>query len=166
MRTRVSLLFPVVVTALLALGVPARAHEYHKQTFDVAEHLDLFNIALGVAQSGAPFGDGAFYVTGDIYPGGTLDANGNVPPGAVPIGQWFCWGFLNGPFFTATDVYRFDNGQIVAAQAGPLDFFGPLTKSIVGGSGAFKGASGEAEWIRIAPSLDPPNFNFRVTFFK
>jgi hypothetical protein len=156
--------FVIAITiAFIANAGAVRAGPLKNKTLvvDVAEDLTSFNFAPA-ADPGAGFPpNGPFMVMGLIYAGGTLGADGSVPEGAVAIGRWFCHGFVNGPFYTSTDVYLLDGvGQIVASQGGPLDLVADTVKAITGGTGAFLGIGGQVTWVRVSP----PNLNFRATF--
>jgi hypothetical protein len=138
----------------------AQAEEYNTQTFDIAQ---VSSGAGVIIQTSGAMPGGTFYLSGKIYPQGTLGADGTLPSDATPVGEWFSHGFHRTGYFASTDVYRFENGQIVTSQAGRFEV-SRRTAAITGGTKDFKGASGEADLVFIAP--DVSNLAFRVTFFK
>lgn len=159
MSIRSSILIRSVASSFLVFGIPAQAEEYNTQTFEIAQ----VSSGLGaLIQSYGTMPSGTFYLSGKIYPEGTLDADGNPPSDATPIGEWFSHGFFKSGYFASTDVYQFENGQIVTSQAGRFEV-SRRTAAITGGTNGFKGASGEAHLVFIAPDIR--NLTFRVTFF-
>jgi hypothetical protein len=155
-----SILVRSVASAFLALGMPAQAEEYDTQTFEIAQ----VSHPLGaLVQSYGSIPDGTLYLSGKIFPEGTLGADGNLPAGATSVGEWFSHGFVQAGYFASTDVYRFANGQIVTSQTGRLDA-SSRTAAITGGTKDFKGASGEARLVLITPDIQ--HLAFRVTFFE
>lgn len=155
-----NILIRSVASALLVFCMPAQAEEYNTQTFEIAEVRHPY---AALVQSHGAMPDGTFYMSGKIYPEGTLRADGNLPSNATPVGEWFSHGFLQAGRFASTDVYRFENGQIVTSQAGPFDA-SSRTVAITGGTKDFRGATGEAYQYFIAPDIR--HLTFRVTFFK
>jgi hypothetical protein len=160
MSIRSSILIRSVASAFLVFGIPAQAEEYNIQTFDIAQ---VSSGAGVIIQSYGAMPGGTFYLSGKIYPEGTLRADGTLPSDATPVGEWFSHGFHRDGYFASTDVYRFENGQIVTSQAGRFEV-SRRTAAITGGTKDFKGASGEADLDFIAPDIR--NLTFRVTFFK
>jgi hypothetical protein len=103
---------------------------------------------------------GPFYAEGSLYADGTLDDNGDVPEGAESIGWWRCWGWFwkgGGPFPRGSAQQSFEFGELGEIQTQGKDM---ATKAVVGGSGAFRGVSGEYFYEDIKTY----NSTFRVTF--
>lgn len=159
MSIRSSIVIRSVASAFLAFGMPAQADEYNTQIFDIAE---VSSASAAIIGSYGAMPDGSFYLSGKIYPEGTVRADGTLPSDATPVGEWFSHGFLQAGYFASTDVYRFENGQIVTSQAGRFDV-SRRTGAITGGTKDFKGASGEAHLVFIAPDIR--HLTFQVTFF-
>jgi hypothetical protein len=159
MSIRNSIFIRSVASAFVVFGMPAQAEEYNTQTFDIAQ---VGSGAAVIIQSSGAMPGGTFYLSGKIYPEGTLRADGTLPSDATPVGEWFSHGFHQAGYFASTDVYRFENGQIVTSQAGRFEV-SSRTGAITGGTKDFKGASGEAHLVFIAPDIR--HLTFRVTFF-
>ena len=160
MSIRSSILIRSVASAFLAFGMPAQTEEYNTQTYDIAQ----VSSSLGVIiQSYGAMPGGAFYLSAKIYPEGTLRADGTLSSDATPVGEWFSHGFHQTGYFASTDVYQFENGQIVTSQAGRFEV-SRRTVAITGGTKDFKAASGEAHLVFITPDIR--DLSFRVTFFK
>jgi len=123
-----------LASAFLVFGMPAQADEYNTQTFDIAE---VSSALAAIIESYGTMPDGAFYLSGKIYPEGTVRTDGTLPSDSTPVGEWFSHGFLQAGHFASTDVYRFENGQIVTSQAGPFDV-SRRTGAITGGHEGFQ----------------------------
>ena len=101
--------------------------------------------------------EGAFYVQGDIFtPGGEA-------AGEDPIGIFHCWGYsldegVGGFGIVSQEFELFDRGRIqLQGREAP-----GLTRAVVGGTGDFKGASGEAQ--NTPPVVELPLLRFTTTF--
>ena len=188
-RIRVGALVPVIAIALgIGMASPGIARtggpteagraKVVTETFDVATDATTFRIAGGKSLPEALRGD-TFIVEGKIYaaetipPGGSLDAPGAFDPATAggSIGTWVLRGTLNrdfteiiggsSPFVYGTQYFVFDDGRLLVsdgAHGGP-----PVTRSVVGGGGAFAGASGEVVEQIIGVNATGL-FNQRFTF--
>ncbi|RMG54070.1 MAG: hypothetical protein D6723_05855 [Acidobacteria bacterium] len=122
-------------------------------TLDVEPDLTTFDI---VDPDGN--GEGPFFIQGPIYPEGTLDENGNAPPGSVPIGQFFCWGWLyhGGEFAVVSQEFQLNGLGEIQVQGNEDD-----RRAVVGGTGVFKDVRG----VGFAKFLNfPTNVSFTIDF--
>jgi hypothetical protein len=98
----------------------------------------------------------SFYVEGDLYPGGTIPAGDGWDSSSVaPMGHWFCrgWFITNpgrpAPAVISTQEYLF--GRISSAIPSPpdqlvssgLETGATTTRSVIGGTGRYRGVAGE-----------------------
>ncbi len=106
---------------------------------------------------------GPFYSEGPLYSDGTLDEMGVAPEGAQPIGTFRCWGWVwdgSGESIVAGSAqqsYELDGLGEIQAQGRDM-----ATKAVIGGTAAFRNASGEL----IHEDINVENFTFRATFTK
>jgi hypothetical protein len=130
--------------------------------FEVAEDITRWVFSQerlfedGMPQYGTPF-----VTQGYLYPEGTLNgSNGALADGSPEfpdkvIGTWTCYGWTvgdgahttTGNIVVTTQIYQFDeahgNGIVVTDGFELADLNVPVARAITGGTGQFKGASGE-----------------------
>jgi hypothetical protein len=171
---------------ILAVAIPAEADRHHEETFTVDVAVDHATFAL-VPSTGlveAPEGTGPnrgapFIVNGKIFPAGTLhpgDGQGDPnQPGS--IGTWFCKGIFTSDLlvqmsgldkigFNTTQMLEFDGDrQAIWTEGleGGLGEAGVITHRIIlGGTGHYRGASGEVVQESLGTNLTgTPNIRLR-----
>ncbi|MBI3959973.1 MAG: hypothetical protein HY328_14265 [Chloroflexi bacterium] len=137
---------------------PAPTPAWGIMRYDVAADLDTFDAMREVAD-GDVFPTGPFYLEGNIYPNGTLDADGVAPDDAEPIGIFRCWG------------WQYDGsaeGDAVVQQIYELDGLGEIhlqgrdsqPKAVIGGTGIFRDVSG----VALRRDINPDNVTFHAVF--
>ena len=148
------------IITTLTLGLASAAHAGDLTSFDVAEDLSRFVWSSApVFEDGMPAYGNAFITQGYIYEDGTLDSGveGTLADGspAFPdkvIGTWTCDGFFvgdgarttTGAMVITRQVFEFHTGEVLINQGAELaDINVPATRVITGGTGQFKGLSGE-----------------------
>lgn len=128
-----------------------------KFTCEVAPDLSTFD-PVRTPAGADPFPTGPFYVQGSIYEDGTLNADGTVPPSAVPEGPFRCWGWIfDGATGAAVVSQSFE-----FAGAGDLQVQGleDGKRAVTGGTGDFKSARGSVK----VTFINPANLSFCATF--
>ncbi len=134
------------------LGLSSRVAEAGK-TLTVEVEVDPDDFDLRDDGSGT----GPFFIHGDIFPEGTLDANGVNTGGADPIGRFNCWGWMSAGGGLVSQEYRlYDRGaiQVQGLELGADDRF-----AVVGGTGDFRKVSGEG----FTENFDDPSGG-RISF--
>lgn len=131
--------------------------------FDVAENATRFAFdEAPVDDNGMPAYGNPFVTQGYIYPEGTLDGNNGVQSDGKPefpeqvIGQWICRGWFigdgaateTGPWVITHQLYNFSDqpGRKTLMSDGYelAEPNVPIQRAIVGGTGPYKEASGQA----------------------
>ena len=183
---RRSLLFSMLPVAVLAsailyldpIAAKAEPQDFERFTLDVAVLHPTFAIVPGAifGETGASTQRGTpFIVDGKIFPGGTLHKGAGTGDPDMPgsVGSWICKGIFTSDLgsedigFDTTQMFLF-NGDHEAIwteglEAG-LGKIGVIThRTILGGTGRFRGAQGEVvqESLRTNVGGTP---NIRVTF--
>ena len=104
---------------------------------------------------------GPFYSEGPIYAEGTLDEKGTAPDGTQSIGTFRCWGWVwdgSGESIiagSAQQSYELDGLGEIQAQGRDM-----ASKAVIGGTDAFRNASGEL----VHEDINVETFTFRATF--
>lgn len=170
------------LTAGLHLGVvraQAEPPDHESFVVDVAVNHATFAIipSTGLVQQPEALGPNrgtTFIVDGKVFPGGTLHTGAGIddPNEAGSIGDWSCKGFFTTDLGTAdvgfdtTQRFEFDgNDQIwtEGLEAG-LGKIGVVThRTILGGTGRFKGAAGEVIQEALGTNVGGTP-NIRLTF--
>jgi hypothetical protein len=149
--------------------------------FDVATDAGSFRINRGAALPEAKRGD-SFIVEGKIYPGGaippggSLQSPGSFDPNTAPgsIGKWVFRGVFNfdfseilagaEPFVFGTQYFLFNDGRVLISE-GPHGGARVQLRAIIGGAGAFSGATGDVreEFIGVnSTGLFNQRFTFKI----
>ncbi|MGH9934726.1 MAG: hypothetical protein ACREAM_00680 [Blastocatellia bacterium] len=149
--------------------------------FDVATDARTFRLNRGAALPEAKRGD-SFIVEGKIYPGGaippggSLQSPGSFDPNTAPgsIGKWVLRGVFNHdfgevlagaePFVFGTQYFIFNDGRVLISE-GPHGGARAQLRAIIGGAGAFSGATGDVreEIIGVnSTGLFNQRFTFRI----
>ena len=148
-------IFGLSVAVILMLGfvVPeAQAKKKGLVLRIVADPVNTFDSAPGVLHGGQ-----AFYITGDICQNTT-----GVGACSVIIGEFHCWGWIpgTGPAGRVTQEFViFNVGKILLQGAEDL---GP--RAIIGGTGRFRNARGEAVESDLLPVGAPDGMTDRPEF--
>jgi hypothetical protein len=184
-----------VIAALGALWLPWKAEaattpppgtEGATVVFDVACLGNTFgpNMQAVLDAKGGDLRGGSWFVEGLIYPAGTIPAGDGFDPALVPAtGHWFCRGafMINParplPHGVTTQDFQF--GDITAAQlsapdqlvASGVEGGGTVTRAVIGGTGRYRGVTGEmieqvigTNKTLLNDGFGPaPNFRFYVT---
>jgi len=163
-----------------AAGVAADPKDHVTFVVDVAVDHPTFAIvpSAGLVLQPEPPGPNRgtpFIVDGTIFPGGTLEVGNNMgdPHQAGSIGNWICKGIFTSDLgtddigFNTTQMYRFDGDADAiwteGLEAG-LGKIGVIThRTIVGGTGRFRGAEGEVVQEALGTN-DTGTPNIRLTF--
>jgi hypothetical protein len=147
--------------------------------YDVATDARTFRLNRGAQLPEAQRGD-SFIVEGKIYPGGTLPVGGSLAspgpfnPDTSPgsLGKWVLRGTFNydfgeiiagaEPAVFGTQYFLFDDGRVLVTE-GSHAGINPQLRTIIGGGGAFSGASGDVLEQLIGTNVTGL-FNQRFTF--
>lgn len=184
MKSRVWKFSIVAIAAMTFLSyVPlanAGPKDYQTFTVDVAVDHQTFAIvpSTGNVLSPEPLGPNRgtpFIVDGKIFPGGTLEKGAGLGDPNMPgsIGYWICKGIFTSDLTTAdigfdtTQMFLFDGDNDAiwteGLEAG-LGKQGVIThRTILGGTGKFRGAQGEVEQEALGTN-DEGTPNIRLTF--
>ncbi len=147
--------------------------------FDVATDAGSFRLNRGAALPEAKRGDsfiveGRVYPGGAIPPGGSLQSPGSFDPNTAPgsIGKWVLRGVFNHdfgeilagaePFVFGTQYFLFNDGRVLISEGSHGGARAQL-RAIIGGAGAFSGATGEVREEIIGVNRTGL-FNQRFTF--
>ncbi len=147
----------LLLAALAMSSSPAAASSL---TVDVAPDLETFD-AMREPAEGAIMPTGPFYIQGQIFHKGTLNADGSIPEGATAIGTFHCWGWTYDGVAgkgVVSQIFAIDGRGEVHIQG--LETF-DLNRVITGGNAEFVGARGVAHYKYH--NL-PDSFSFGVTF--
>lgn len=169
------LALPMALALLALVALPA-ATRLAAQTSGEVLQLEIAEIPSRFAP--APFafdpktGMGShgntFVTQGYIYPAGTLKGGEGVNPDGSPLypdkvlGEWSCWGFVGGgdggrP--VTTQIFQlgqgYGNKTIVTAGYEIMDGTA-YKRAIVGGTGAYVGATGEQSQTFLGLNSYPP----------
>ena len=161
--TLVLALAAAVLVGVLALSSSVDAEEISSIEIEVSEDMYAFVFDESqVHEDGMPAYGSAFVTQGYIYPAGTLDgSNGVLEDGSAEfpddvIGTWTCYGFMigdgayteTGAWVVSTQVLEFDesydNSTIITQGMELSDLNVEVLRAITGGTGMFKGISGQA----------------------
>jgi hypothetical protein len=128
-------------------------------TFDIAclGHTLALDTAASLNLAGEDFRGAGFLVEGNLYSSGTIPAGAGFDPASVPaVGHWLCRGYMmfypGRPSPHAITVQEFLFGRISEQQPVPADQIvssgmegGPpwVLRSVIGGTGRYRGARGE-----------------------
>ncbi|NLX10603.1 MAG: hypothetical protein GXY36_13180 [Chloroflexi bacterium] len=160
-----SLAFVVIIMAV-AGGIIAQVQASGPEqdapanlTLQVAEDGNRFIFDDGqLFPDGLPNYGSAFVTQGYVYPEGTLNGTNGVLPNGEPefpdqvLGEWTCYGWMigegahttTGQWVISTQVYQFSDGSMLITDGFELvDFDVPLARAITGGTGTYRGATGE-----------------------
>ncbi len=147
--------------------------------FDVATDARSFRLNRGAALPEAKRGD-SFIVEGKIYPGGAIPPGGsfqapgpfNPDTASGSIGKWVFRGTFNydfgeilagaEPFDFGTQYFLFNDGRVLVSE-GPHGGARAQLRAIIGGAGAFSGATGDVRAEIIGVNITGL-FNHRFTF--
>lgn len=156
----IAISFPFFLIMLLSQGCDDEGRAQQVLTLEVAPDLSTFDTVREVAP-GDVTPTGPFYIEGLIFPTGTLNPDGTVPPGATPIGTFRCWGWIfDGSTFPPVAVvsqeFKIDGQGDIQVQGLEGD-----RRAVTGGTGDFKNVRGEGNFELLNPTV---NLSFRVTF--
>jgi hypothetical protein len=172
----------VMVAALWVGTTRVQADPWDRVAFvvDVAVDHSTFAIvpSMGLVlqpESPGPNRGTPFIVDGKVFPGGTLDKGASIgdPNQQGSIGTWICKGIFTSDLgtddvgFDTTQMFRF-NGDVDAIwteglEAG-LGKIGVIThRTILGGTGRFRGAAGEVVQEALGTNVGGTP-NIRLTF--
>jgi hypothetical protein len=174
------LVLAVASVAAIHLGIPrARASEDNTFTVDVALDANTYvqnNVNPSEASTSFSRGD-TFILGGTIYPAGTLPSGvaNNDPNALGGIGKILCRGtylvglndVANGAtlWTDTTELYLLpdDFTQLIADGRTPNVMGATVDRSLLGGTGRFRGASGEVHELELGTNAT--GFcNIRITF--
>lgn len=175
----------LVLSIALTIGVSATAAQTGPAVapgtlfFEVAEDGNRFVFDdLNLFEDGMPGYGSAFVTQGYIYPVGTLNGSNGVLENGEPefpelvLGEWTCYGWMigdgarteTGEWVISTQVYHFNDGSMIVTDGFELvDFDVPVTRAITGGTGEYRGASGEMVQI-LRGFTDAMGVNLSVEF--
>jgi hypothetical protein len=171
----------IAAVATFHLGIPTVQAEPQDEMFvvDVAVDHDTFAIipSTGLVlhpQALGPNRGTPFIVDGKIFPGGTLETGSGVGDPNQPgsIGSWMCRGTFTSTLatedigFDTVQMFQFGDGNNVWTEGleGGLGKIGVTThRTIVGGTGRFKGAEGEVTQEALGTNVTGTP-NIRLTF--
>lgn len=148
----------------------------HARVFDVSYDGATARTLYG--QQGTISRGDAFILTGKIYRGGTIPADGVFSPFTPgSIGTWTCRGVYNfdladlllgkEPAVFTTQTFQFDDGTMIITE-GP-EGLATHIRAVTGGTGRASGATGQVrqEFLGTNETVDVdgmPGLNFRFTF--
>jgi hypothetical protein len=154
-----------VIAALAALWKPGEAFAAEEVdpeatvTVDVAYLGGTLTADAAAARNlgGGNLHGAGFLVEGNLYSGGTLPAGEGFDPASVaPVGHWLCRGWMmfypERPVPHAISTQEFLFGRITADQVSPADQLTTsgveggvptVIRSVIGGTGRYRGARGE-----------------------
>jgi len=167
----------LVILILAALAIPVAAvgddDDVVRLRFDVSQDGNSFQSPGPFTPGGLPAEGATFVVQGYIYPEGTLQGgavsgtNSDGSPAFPTLGTWSCRGWftqddgdpaITGVVIVGTQVWEFDS-EVPGAQtivtdgvdlsSNKVDLGVPFIRAITGGTGEFKGASGEQTTINF-----------------
>ncbi len=140
----------------------------HTFRFDVSENAKRFVFdETPLHEDGAPAYGNEFVTEGYIYIEGTLNGTNGVNPDGSPefpnkvIGRWTCRGWhvgegaktVTGPWVVTHQLYDFgpEAGKVTIATDGVelVDIDKPVLRGIIGGTGSYAQARGEARQTMI-----------------
>lgn len=155
-----------LAAAIMGLSPDSAKAQTSELTVDIAVDVSTFERRNPAEEGADP--TGPFYVWGAIYPGGTMDANGEVSDDAESIGDFHCWGWTYDP---KPPGFEDPSGQVVN-QMWRFPGMGDImlqgmdvgVKAIVGGTGLFNGARGEIEYTGIAWPESGPRIRSTLKF--
>ncbi len=173
------LILAIAAVAAIHLAIPrARASADNAFTIDVALDANTYmqnNIDPTEPATSFTRGD-TFILGGTIYPGGTLPSGvaNNDPNAPGGIGKITCRGTYiiglndsaNATLFTdTTELYLLpdDSTQLIADGRTPNVMGATVDRSVLGGTGRFRGATGEVHELELGTNAS--GFcNLRITF--
>lgn len=154
-----------VLAALGTLWVPRAARAQDPPLDGVTFAFDVAclgpTLAINMGESlnleGQDFRGAGFLVEGSLYPSGTIPAGDGFDPDSVPAaGHWFCRGHLmfypGRPLPHAITIQEYLLSRISEQQTSPLDQLVSsgaeggvpwIPRSVIGGTGRYRGARGE-----------------------
>jgi hypothetical protein len=172
----------VILLVCLSIAVLANAQsadEVSVTKFEVAEDGSRFFLDdLNLLEDGMPGYGSAFVTQGYIYPEGTLNGSNGVLENGDPefpdlvLGEWTCYGWMigegahteSGEWVISTQMYQFNDGATLVTNGFEIvDFDVPVTRAITGGTGEFRGATGEMTQI-LRGFTDAMGVNLSVEF--
>jgi hypothetical protein len=178
-------LFRVLAVLLIVMGISAAlvaaqsADDTAVMAFEVAEDGTRFIFDdLNLFEDGMPGYGSAFVTQGYIYPVGTLNGTNGVLANGEPefpdlvLGEWTCYGWMigegaqtqTGEWVISTQVYKFNDGSTLVTDGFEIvDFEQPVSRAITGGTGEFRGVSGEQSQI-LHGFTDQMGVNVSVEF--
>lgn len=188
METRRKIVVSILGSAAIAIGAfelataTVRADPRDRVTFvvDVAVDHSTFAIvpSMGLVlqpEAAGPNRGTPFIVDGKIFPGGTLQTGDGLGDPDQPgnIGSWICKGIFTSDLgtddigFDTTQMFRFDGDADAiwteGLEAG-LSKIGVIThRTILGGTGRFRGAQGEVVQEALGTNVGGTP-NIRLTF--
>lgn len=160
-------------TAALAKIIPSLGNfNFYDKTrvlrVDVSENAKRFIFdETPLHADGTPAYGNEFVTEGYIYPEGTLNGTNGVNPDGTPefpnkvIGRWTCRGWhvgegaktMTGPWVVTHQYFDFGNkfGRVSLATDGVelVDIDVPINRAIIGGTGIYSQARGEAQQTMI-----------------
>ena len=175
----------LAVVALLAGALNITASNEVGSQKGPASRAPVFDVSYDGATARTLYGQtgtisrgDAFIITGKIYRGGTIPAEGVFSPFTPgSIGTWTCRGVYNfdladlnlgkEPMVFTTQTFQFDDGTMIVTE-GP-EGLATHIRAVTGGTGKAKGATGQVrqEFLGANETVDVdsmPGLNFRFTF--
>jgi hypothetical protein len=158
--SRIALLAAIALLALLALPAATRLAAQPQGEvlqLEIAEIPSRFAPAPFAfdPKTGAHSHGNAFITQGYLYPAGTLNGGEGVNPDGSPLypdkvlGEWSCWGLVGGGDAVrpmTTQVFQLGTGYgntTIVTNGYEIADGTAYKRAIVGGTGAYAGASGE-----------------------
>ncbi len=149
----------VIITGGIVQASGPGPSKLAEMTFQVAENGSRFVFSQDrLFADGLPRYGSAFVTEGYMYPEGTLNGTNGVLPDGQPefpdkvLGKWTCYGWMigdgahttTGQWVISTQVYQFEDGSTLITDGFEVvDFDVPTARAITGGTGSYRGASGE-----------------------
>ncbi len=183
------------VAVPVVTAVPAAADNDRTKTWDVAMLGNTHRLIPGPNVDNFDLSGSTFYVEGILYPGGTIpDGVTDWDPAAhqdQAIGLWVDSGcFISSParpqphrystqthifgLITPDNLFPVDQISSTGTESSRTQDFKPSTRSITGGAGRYRGATGQitqyghgmnVTFVNIFGSMTPaPNFRFIFSF--
>jgi hypothetical protein len=172
-----ALSFAALASININLIPAANAQTVQTIAFDIAIDGRTFRTGSGVNPFAMPppvIPRGTTLVlNGKIFPSGTVHSGTqtNDPNGPGNIGDFYCRGtFVNSfadiimgaqPEVMTTQLYRFSNGDQLVTEG--VEGGGVWIRAVTGGTGAYRGASGDMRYERVGTN-STGDFNIRVVF--
>jgi hypothetical protein len=174
--TAIALLGGAATTRALAGHPAVPAKHRHQPRFDVS--IDAATTRTLYSTNGTISRGDTFIITGRIYPGGAIPADGKFnPTNSGSIGTWTCRGVYNfdlaelnagrEPMVFTTQYFQFDDGAMLVTEG--TEGVAPSVRVVTGGTARYSGVNGQVfqQFLHFNDTVDVdgmPGFNFLFTF--